>query len=127
MDSTSLDDKSIKRVQYIVGALLFYGRAVDKKLSVAINTIGTQHSASTESTNEAINHLLDYCATYPNDGIVYRSIKIVPAAHSDYVFHNESKGQIRVGSHVFLAEDEKIPICNVPILTISQVIKIFMS
>ena len=31
VDSPSLDVKIIKRVQYIVGVLLFYGKAVDKK------------------------------------------------------------------------------------------------
>ena len=64
MDSPSLDPKGIKRVQSIVVALLFYGRAVDKKVLVSLNTIGTQHAAATESTNEAIDQLLDYLDTY---------------------------------------------------------------
>ena len=56
--------------QAIVGALLLYGQAVDNKLLVALNTIGTQNSVATESTNEATKHLLDYLSTCPNDGIV---------------------------------------------------------
>ena len=40
--SLKLDPKGVKRVQEIVGALLFYGRAVDNKLLVAINAIGIQ-------------------------------------------------------------------------------------
>ena len=63
MVSPSLDDKVIKRVQAIVGALLFYGKEVDNKVFVDLNTIGTQQTASTESTNEAIDHLLDYLST----------------------------------------------------------------
>ena len=70
--SPVLDAAGIKRVQAIVRALLYYARAVDNKLLVTLSIIGGQQSSATEKTNEAINHLLDYCATYPNDGIVYR-------------------------------------------------------
>ena len=88
MDSLSIDVKGIKRVQDIVGALLLYGRAVDKKLLVALNNIGNQQAEATESTNKAIDHLLEYFSTYPNDGILYRARKMMLAAHSDSSFHN---------------------------------------
>ena len=53
-----------------MGALLFYGRALDNKAVMALNTIGNKQAVATERTNEATGHLLDYLATYPNDGIV---------------------------------------------------------
>ena len=37
-----LDAKGIKRVQQIVGDILYYVRAVDNKLLVAMNAIGMQ-------------------------------------------------------------------------------------
>jgi hypothetical protein len=40
--SAPLNTSGIKRVQGIVGALLYYARAVDNKLLVALNAIGTQ-------------------------------------------------------------------------------------
>ena len=85
-----LDEKGIKQVQMIVGALLFIGRAVNNKLLVALSAISAQQSKATENTNEAMNQLLDYCATYPNDGIIYRTSDMVLAAHSDAGFNNES-------------------------------------
>ena len=91
--SPPLYEAGIKRIQAIVGAFLFYGRAVDNKLLVTLNSIGTQQVAATEATNEAVNQMLDYLATYPNDGIVYRSSNMILAAHSDAGFHNESKGR----------------------------------
>ena len=36
--SPSLDEKGVQQVQEIVGATLFYGRAVGNKLLVVINT-----------------------------------------------------------------------------------------
>ena len=88
-----------------MGDLLYYARAVDKKLLVALSTIGGQQAAATEKKNEAINQLLNYCATYPNDSIVYRSSDMIRCAHSDAGFHNESHGRSRSGAHMFLAED----------------------
>ena len=71
LPSPKLDPKGVKHVQEIVGALLFYGRAVDNKLLVAINAIGIQQATAMEATNEAVATLLDYLATYPNDGTLY--------------------------------------------------------
>ena len=76
--------------------------AVDNKLLVALSTVGVQQAVSTEGKNEAINQLLDYCATYPNYGILYRSSNNILCAHTDAGFHNESCGRSRAGAHIFL-------------------------
>ena len=110
--SPALYAAGIKRVQAIVGALMYYARAGDNKLLVALSTIGGQQEAATKKTNEAINQLLDYCATYPNDGIVYRSSDMILCAYLDVGFHNESRGRRRAGAHMFIAEDEPIPKWN---------------
>ena len=64
---------------------------MDNKLLVVLNDIGAQQAIATESTNEAISHLLYYMVTYTNNIFVYRASSMVLAAHSDAVFHNESK------------------------------------
>ena len=46
--SPGLDTKGIKRVQVIVGALLYVGRAVNNKLPVALSKIGAQQAAAME-------------------------------------------------------------------------------
>ena len=68
--SAPLPVTGIKRVQGIVGALLYYARAVDNTLLVALNAIGTQQAAATEATDAAVSQLLDYVATYPNDSTI---------------------------------------------------------
>ena len=75
--SPPLNEEGVKRVQAIVGAGLFYGRAVDNELLVALNTIDTQQATATNATNEATTQLLDYMTTYPDDGIVYQSSDMV--------------------------------------------------
>ena len=46
--SSPLNDKVIKRVQGIVGALLYVVKAVNNKLLVSLSAIGAQQAAATE-------------------------------------------------------------------------------
>ena len=90
-NSPPLDSQGTKRVQGIVRALLYYARAVDNKLLVRLSAIGSQQASATQRTSEAIDQILDYCDTYPADGILYRSSDMVLCAYFDAVFHNKSK------------------------------------
>ena len=81
-DIPPLNDKGIKIVQGIVGALLYIGRAVNNKLLVALSSIGDQQAAATEETKDAIENLLDYVATYPDDGILFRKSDMILSAHA---------------------------------------------
>ncbi len=61
-----------------------------------------QQSAATKQNEQEISQLLDYVATYPNEGIIYRSSGMVLAVHSDAGFNNESKGHSLDGAHILL-------------------------
>ena len=122
-----LDSQGTKRVQGIVGALLYYNQSVDNNLLVGLSAIGSQQAAATQRTNEAINQILDYCATYPADGILYRSSDMVLCAYSDAGFHNESKGRSRARAHIFLFENDAMPRWNGSVLTLAKIIKFVMS
>ena len=125
--SPPLGPDEVKRIQGIVGSLLYYGRAVDNKLLVALSAIGSQQAQATENTKLNVHQLLDYVATYPSDGTTYRASHMILAAHSDASFLNESKSRSRAGAHIFLTEDEPIPRFNGAILTIAQIIKFVMA
>ena len=60
-DDTSppLDNQGTKLIQGIVGAFLYYARAVDNQLLVNLSSIGSHQAAATERTKEAINQILD--------------------------------------------------------------------
>ena len=118
--SPLLNEKGINIIQGIVGALLYVGRAVNNKLLVALSAIGAQQAA-------AIEQLLDYVATYPNDGILFRKSEMILPAHTDAGFLNESRARSRAGAHIFLSENEPKPKLNGPILTIALIIKTVMA
>ncbi len=93
--SALLDDKCKHRIQEIVGSLLYYARAVDKKLLVALSAIAARQAQATVATEFVVNLLLDYVATYPNDGIIYRASDMILCAHSNAGFLNESQSRLR--------------------------------
>ena len=64
-----LDTEGVKRVQGIIGALFWYVCAVNKNVIADLSDIVYQQAAATESNSETIYHLLDYIATYLNEGI----------------------------------------------------------
>ena len=70
-NSPTLDDKVIEQFQGIVGARLYVGRAVNNKLLLALSAIGSNQEAGSVETAEAIEQLMYYVATYPEDGIIF--------------------------------------------------------
>jgi hypothetical protein len=125
--SERLDEHRKCRIQEIVGSLLYYARAIDNKLLVALSAIAARQSYATVATEQAVHLLLDYVATYPADGIVYRSSDMILCAHTDAGFLNKTNSRSRAGAHIFLSENNPFPRFNRAILSIAQIIKYVMA
>jgi hypothetical protein len=117
--SPPLSTEGIKRNQGIIGALLYYARAVNNKLLATLSTLSSQQAPATKATNNAINQLLDYLATYPNNGTTYCASDMILCAHANAIFHNESKGRSRAGAHIFASKNYHFPKHNGLVLSIS--------
>ena len=52
---------------------------------------------------------------------------MVLCVHSDAGYHNKSKGHSRAGAQIFLSKNDAMPQWNVPVLTLTHIIKFFMS
>ena len=90
-DSLELLNASRKcHVQEIVGSLLYYARAVDNKLLIALSAIAAHQAKATVNTEQAVDLLLNCVATYPNNGIVYQASGMILCAHVDAGFFNET-------------------------------------
>ena len=128
-DDTSppLDDKGVKRVQGIIGSLLYYARAVDNKLLATLSALSSQQAHATKNTETVVAQLLDYVATYPTDGITYRASSMVLPAHLDASFLTKPGSRSRAGAHIFLSDDDPVPRNNGPVLSISQIIRFVMA
>jgi hypothetical protein len=81
--SAPLLPECLKCIQKNIRSLLYYAQAVDNKLLVALNAISARQAKATLHTEQLVKTLLNYVATYPNDGIVYRASDMVLCAHAD--------------------------------------------
>ena len=90
-------------------------------------TIGAQQAEETKETEAAIEQLMDYVATYPDDGLLFRKSDRILAAHADALFLNEPKDRSRAGAYILLSENDPKPKLNGTVLTIEQIIKTVMA
>ena len=125
--SKHLAEHHKRRIQEIVGLLLYYAQAVDNKLLVALSAIAARQSYTTVATEQAVHLLLDYVSSYPADGIVYRANDMILCAHADAGFPNETNTRSRAGAHIFLSENDPFPRFNGAVLSIAQIIKFIMA
>ena len=65
-DSKPLSADNIKHLQCIIGSILYYARAVDMTVLVALSTIASRQAKGTEQTLSQARQLLDYLATHPD-------------------------------------------------------------
>ena len=127
--TTLLIPAEIKRVQQITGTLLYYARAVDPTLLVALGTIAAQQARRTATTTAAINQLLDYCHTHPTATIRYRASDMILKIHSDASYLSEAKARSRAGGHFYMGDQpsNQPERGNGPILNKSTIMRNVMS
>jgi hypothetical protein len=78
--ATKADQKYIRQV---VRVLLYYTRAVDTTLLVALSSLASLQASLTECTMSLIKWLLGYVATQPNAVLGYKKSDMILAIHSD--------------------------------------------
>lgn len=126
-ESRPLSKQEKTFVQQVVGVFLYYGRAVDSTMLVALSAIASGQAAPTEETLNKTKQFLDYAATHPDAVLTYKKSNMVLAVHSDASYLCEPKARSRAGGHFFMSSDTKMPPNNGAVLTVSQIIKAVMS
>ena len=82
-DINRLEKKSTKRIQSIVGTIVYYARSVDPTMLRAINEILRVQSRPTRDTEEKERMVLDYASTYLNEILCYKAIDMYLHVDSD--------------------------------------------
>jgi hypothetical protein len=129
LDSATLTPQGRKRIQQVVGALLYYGRAIDGMIMMAISSLASQQATSTEDTEAKLIQLLNYSATHPDATIRYRASNMILNIHSDAGNLNEPEARSRAGGHFFMSSK---PINgeqqhNGSILTLSTILRMVVA
>ena len=101
-DSPPLDKDGKKRIQGIIGSFLYYARAVDPTILMALSAIAADQANPTELTLKRINQFLDYMATHPDAKIRFRASDMILNVHSDASYLSAPKARSRAGGYFFL-------------------------
>ena len=125
--SPKVGDEEKTFIQQVTGTFLYYARAVDPTMLVALSAIAAEQSAPTEATLEKVKYFLDYVATHPDAILTYHKSEMVLALHSDASYLTEPKARSRAGGHFYLSNDEEVPPNNVAVHNIAQIIRNVMT
>ena len=101
-ESPPLDEAGKKYIQQVVGSFLYYARAVDPTILMALSDIATQQNKPTENTKKRVDQFLDYMATHPMAKIRYKASDMVLNIHSDASYLSAPRARSRAGGYFFL-------------------------
>jgi hypothetical protein len=85
----------------IIGTLLYYARAIDCTMLVALGSLAT--AKTTQATAQAVTQLLNYAATNPDAIIEYKASDMCLHVHSHASYQSDSESRSRVGGFLFLS------------------------
>jgi hypothetical protein len=89
-------------IHKINGSILYYSRAVDPTVLMALNNIATEQTAATEKTKAMAGQLLDYLSTHPDANIRFQASDMILHIHSDASYLSDSKAKSRLGGLYYL-------------------------
>jgi hypothetical protein len=129
-DSPSAGEAGIKRIQQLVGTILYYARSVDSTALMALSEMGSEQATATTKTMADAIHFLDYLASHPDATIRYHASDMILNNHSDASYLSASRGRSRAGGHFFLGwnPEKTQPIrLNGQILSLCEILKFVSS
>ena len=121
----SPEDKTF--IQQVTGTFLYYARAVDNTMLVALSAIASQQASPTQDTMNKTLRFLDYVATHPDAILTFNASNMVLNVHSDASYLTEPKARSRAGGHFFMSDNSECPPNNGAFHNIAQIIKSVMS
>ncbi len=98
-ETAVLDAKGIKRIQQIVGSILYYARAVDMTVLMALSSIAVEQTKATEKTLGHCLQLLDYLVSNSEAKVRYHASDMIMNIHSDASYLSETKARSRACGH----------------------------
>ena len=99
-----LQPEDITKLQKIIGAILYYARAVDGTLMTTLNELSPAQYKGTQATMQDTKKMMDNCHTHSEATIRYRASQMQLHIHSDESYLLASKSRIRVGGNFFLSK-----------------------
>jgi hypothetical protein len=100
--SPPLSKEDIKHVQWVIGSILYYARAVNLRVLMALSTIASEQAKGTESTMEKTKQLLDYLVTNPDATIRFHASNIILNIHPGASYLSAANAHSRACGHFIM-------------------------
>jgi len=127
-ESTAIvDPDRIRRIQQIIGAFMYYSRAVDPSMLPAVCKLSSRQSNPTIDVELAANRLLGYAKRYPAAQTVIKKCDMVLTGHSDASYLSETKARSRAGGILYLTNKIDNKVVNGSIFCMSTIIPVTVS
>jgi hypothetical protein len=97
-----LDKNGIKRVQKIVRSILYYARAVDMTVLIALSSIAVKQMKAMEKTMARCTQLLDYLSGHADAKVRFHASDMILNIHSDASYLSEANARSRACGHFFM-------------------------
>jgi hypothetical protein len=98
-NAANLLKKEKKYIQQVLGTFLYYGRAVDSTMLMALSSIASNQAEPTKETMDNIKLFLDYAASHQDAILTYQASDMVLIVHSDASYLSKPKARSRAGGH----------------------------
>jgi len=122
--SQPLDKSGITCLQEVIGTLLFYARAIDNTMLVALGSLAAAQATGTDTTMDACKRLLNYAATHPDAILRFHKSDMILHIHSDASYLSESKARSRAGGFFHLSDNVDVTPPNAPQPTINGAVHV---
>jgi hypothetical protein len=97
-----LDKAGIKNIQKVVGSILYYARAINMTVLMALSTIAAEQMIAMERTLAKCTQMLDYLAHNATAKVRFHASYMIMNINSDASYLSESKACSRTCSHFFM-------------------------
>ena len=99
--------EEITRIQQVVGKILYYSKAVDLTVLMALSTIPSEQTKSTKTTLKNVHKLFDYLATNPDTTIIFHASDMILNINSDASYLSTKNANSRASGNLFLSSVPK--------------------
>ena len=90
----------------IVGTFLYYARAIDNTMLVALTDVSAAQTKATEHTLQATVRILNYAATYPEAILTYTRSNMILHVHTDASCLSAPKARSRRAAYHFMSNGD---------------------
>ena len=123
-ESPLVSEPDKKRLQSVIGTLLYYSRAVDPSTCTALHELGSIQSRPSENDMKKMNRLLGYVSRNRNIAIRFHASNMILQLLSDASYLCRPKARSVYGTYCYFGEPEGI---NGPIACASKMINSVLS